>query len=410
MPILLANDADRILGEALNNLTDVTGLNKTSPGSKTRTLAEILSKMVGTFYTALDVNLIQSFISGASDRYLDFIGEMLGMPRKGQEVASASSAYQNIKFYVNLGTFGDINAGSSILVPSGTIISTQSGAKGIKYKLVTDLVLQSSVSSAFATVEALLPGAKSNVGTGQLKYHNFTSYTLFNVNALKVTNLTEIVSGREVENNENYRFRLANAVTAAEAANQMAVRLAVLSVPGVADMVLVPFYRGLGSFDIILKATTPTVPPGLIDAVQGALFNVVAQGNMPVVRAPRETGLSMTIYLKLRNQVSADEALAIRDAARTAVIDYVNNTDIGEEFIVNEVIERVMASDTRIKNMGSAPNQPIDSMYLYSLTRLQDNKNRTKLLGDYSTQTDERLIIEPDEIIGDPVTVLIEGY
>jgi uncharacterized phage protein gp47/JayE len=409
MPTLLANDADRILGETLNNITSITGLNKTSPGSKVRAISEQLSRQLGTFYTTLDINLIQAFLSGASDRYLDFFGEMLGMPRLGQETASAGSSHQNIRFYVNDGTFGTINSGISILIRSGTIVSTQSGGQGIRYRLVTDLLLSATASEAYASVEAMSPGVKGNVGTGQLKYHNFNGYTEFNLGTLKVTNLSEIVSGREVEANENYRYRLSNAVTAAEKANAMAVRLAILSVPGVADMIMIPYYKGFGSFDVIVKATSPQMPPGLLPAIQDSIIDTAAQGIYATIRGPREIGVSTTLTLKLNQQVSTDEAETIRTNVRQRLVDYINNLDIGQDLVINEIVELTMSSDARIKNMGKA-SKPLDGLFIYTPSRLQDNKIRMELTDDYVPKQDERLIIETSADIGDPVKVVIEGY
>jgi len=77
------------------------------------------------------------------------------------------------------------------------------------------------------------------------------------------------------------------------------------------------------------------------------------------------------------------------------VTDYINSLDIGEDFIISETVERVMATSDQIKNIGVA-NQPFDSVYIYRPSKLEDNKVRSILLGDYDPEDDERVIVETE--------------
>lgn len=408
MAVLLTRDSERILGEVLYDVATTTGLTKTSPGGKMRALLEATSKETGRLYAQMDVNIIQAFLSGASDKYLDFIGELLAMPRLGQENASVSAGHKNIKFYVDSGTFGDINDSASILIPSGTLIGTLPAGRGTQFRLVYDVLLSSAKSEVWVAVEALQQGTGGNVGADQLVYHNFNNYADYLNDTLKVTNLADVLSGQEPENDENYKYRLSNALLAAEQANSMAIRLAALSVPGVADLVFLPYHRGLGSFDIIIKSVNPRTTNALLSAVQNAVANVTAMGVVPTVRAPTEVGTSISILLKLKEAVSDDTAIDIIANVRQSVGNYVNNLDIGEELVINEIVQRVMETDERIKDMGK-PGKPLEAIYLYRPTRLEDNKVRQTLTGNYVALTDERVIIETVETIGDPVSVQIEG-
>lgn len=409
MAILLTRDSDRILGELLYEVSSSTGLTRTSPGSKVRSLLEAISKEIGRLYTQLDVNIVQAFLSGASDKYLDFFGELLNMPKFGQESATVSATHKNIRFYVDSGKFGDINDGISILIPAGTLIGTLPAARGAQYRLTYDVLLPFSKSEVYVTAEAVQSGSAGNLGAHQLIYHNFNNYADSLNKTLKVTNLAEITTGHEPEDPENYRYRLANALVASEQANDIAVRLAILSVPGIADMVFIPYHRGLGSFDVIIKSVSPYATPALLSAVQNAVARVTSLGVLGTIRAPKEVGVSLEILLKLTEVVSDEAALGIISSVRQAVGDYVNNLDIGQSLIINEIVQRVMAVDERIKDMGT-PGKPLESIYIYKPTRLQDSKIRSLLTTNYETLADERAIIETEETIGDPISVKIEGF
>jgi len=169
---------------------------------------------------------------------------------------------------------------------------------------------------------------------------------------------------------------------------------------------MLPFFKGIGTYDMLIKATTPLVSDGLIAAVQESIEKVTAQGIIGTARAPQQTGLSLTGTITLKKKLSADEQTNILNAATANITDYTNSLDIGEDWIVNEVVQRVMQVSDDIKNLGSA-NKPLDSMYIYKDSRLQDNRVRGQLIGDYAPETDERIIVETEEAGNTPILFLI---
>lgn len=404
MPVLLSKEDSKIAGEVLYSIVNDTGLTRSTPGSKARTLSEALGRVGGRLYKRLDQNLLQSFISGARGRYLDFIGNMLNTPRLGQETARTTAAQQIVKFYVNLGTFGTINGGSSILIASGTIISTGMNSQGILYRVLYDTVLPSDSSETYIAVESMQTGSGQNVGTGRLIYHNFSNYTDVLNNSLRVTNEAEISSAQDVEIDDNYRYRLSNAVIGQQQANQTAIRLAALQVPGVADVILVPHIRGLATFDIIIESVTPNTNAALLNAVSASVNDVVANGSSFDVKAPDETGIAAELTLTLSSALNTNEKNLIKRAVQRNVSDYINNLDIGEDLIINEIVKIVLGTDERISDMG-VPNKPIDKLYMYKTSRLQDSKTRSELIANYSPSAYERVIIETTEVTGDPISI-----
>lgn len=399
---LFSESQDKIFGDVLLHIVNNTNISRTSPGSKVRAIAEAMSYKMGKMWRTFDLNVGQAFIDGAKGQYLDYIGDMMGVSRLGQTFASVSALDQNIKFYVDSGTFGTINGGSSINIPTGTIISTQPAAEGIRYRVLASTILSSSDSEGYVSVQSISAGSKVNVGSGTLIYHNFNNYSDSVNSTLKVVNEGDIIQAQDVESDTNFRFRITNQLLNLERANSTAIRLAALNVPGVADVVVIPYHRGIGTFDIILKSVTPTVSSNLISAAQLAVDQVTAQGVVGTVRGPTEIGLSLVGTLSLKRVISAQEESNLIDAVTTNMTDYINGLDIAEDFIVNEAIERVLSTAEVIKNLGTT-TKPFDNMYVYSPSALEDNKVRATLIDDYSPASDARIIVENQYAGGTPI-------
>lgn len=390
---LFSQTEERIFSDILLNILEDTNITRTSPGSKTRALVEAVSKKLGTMWQQFDLNMVQAFLDGAEGQFLNLIGDMMGVQRLGETSATISSTDQNVRFYVDSGTFGDINGSNSILITSGTIISTEQDNGGIAYKVSFNTVLSSTDSETYISVQSIKTGSDVNVGAGELTYHNFINYDDSSNNSLKVINDAEIITAQDVEIDTNYRYRISNQVLAAEAANSIAIRLSILSIPGVADLVQLPFHRGIGTYDVLIKSTVPSIPDSLISTIQLAVDNIAAHGINVLVRGPRELGISLIGTLRLRNRISAQEETDLISTVTTNVTDYINNLDIGEEFIVNELVERVLGTSATIKTIGEA-NKPFDNLYLYTPSRLEDNKIRSTIIQDLTPEEDERIIVE----------------
>ena len=404
MCALFAESEDKILGEILRDIVDNTNLRRVSPGSKTRSIAQALAKKLGKMYQKFDVNIGITFLPGASGKYLDFIGDMMGVSRLGEQPASVSLAEQNLRFYVDTGTFGDINGGEPILLRVGTSVSSGPGSTGIVYNVPYTVVISASETNAYVAAQATRPGPNQNVGAKQLVYHDFNNYSDSVNNTLRVTNDAEIVTGASTENDTNYRYRISNQIISSEQANLTAIRLAALSVPGVADCVIVPFARGIGTLDLIIKSTTPTVSTGLVNAVQTQINSVGAQGIILKSRKPKESGMAIVANLTFKKSLPSSEESNILTSVQNNLTDYIDSLDIGEEFIMEQALAKILATSDQIKNVGSI-SKPFESVYIYRESKLEDNKIRSILLQDYKPKFDERIIVEQEYAGSTPILI-----
>lgn len=401
MPLLFERSFEKLQGESLNELISETNITRTSPGSKARSLLQVVNRKLNRSYQEFDINILRAYLPYAQGQFLDYFGDMLGLPRAPAQRANASIGDKLVRFYAETGTFGDLNNNEDIFIPSGTIISSGFNGTGVVYRVTAGIYLDRTLTEQYVSVEANRDGDGQNVGTNTLVFHTYTGYALGT--GLLVTNDGLIDNGANIESDANYRFRLANQVLASEKANETAVRLALLSVPGVSNIIIRPYARGIGSYDALIQAVIPNTPTTLISACQAAIERVQAFGISGQAMAPRLTGLEFQISITWRADVSQTERDEIRTQIQSNLSDYVNNLAIGQAFIVNEAIERVMGTDTRILNMGTA-QQAFDLISIYKETKLRDNTIKEELLGDYNPDEDERIIIE--ESVSPAITVL----
>jgi uncharacterized phage protein gp47/JayE len=391
------------MADSLEDLATNTTLTRMSAGSKTRAFLEAANKRLEEGYDIFDLGVIQSFVSSAPGQFLDLIGDLVGLQRNVASTSKAGDTTKIMRWYVaSPKTFGDINGGGNIVIPTGTVISTGANQTGTVWRTTSDSVLSSADSEAFFSAEATAPGEDSNVGAKTLVHHNFVDYTDYLNDTLLVTNVHAVANGQDAESDANFRFRIVNRVVDAEAANETAIRLAILSTAGVADVILIPRYRGIGTFGAIIQSTQPTVSDSLLTGVRANVKKVTAIGDLGYIRGPKETGLSMTVTVHYRKNLSEAEYEEIEDSISDLITASVNDLDIGEGFVVNKLAADIFSVSEDIANLGD-PGEPFDDIFVHRTLRTETNKVREKLLGDYTPERDERVIMEPS--LATPITL-----
>lgn len=399
---LFARSYQELVSSSLEDLANNTNLTRLSAGGKARALLESVNRRLEETYDTFDLNMSRAFVSSAPGQYLDLIGGLLGVDRESARTAGVDADLNIIRFYVDSGTFGDINNSTDIVIPQGTIISTDDNESGVTYRLKSSAVLGASASLSYIAAEATIPGSDSNIGTGALRYHNFTDYTDNANETLLVNNIHPIANGEDFESDANYRYRIVNRVLEAEAANLTAIRLAGLSVAGVADIIIKRRYRGIGTVGVIIQSTTPSVSDSLVEAVRARVERVMAYGDIAYVMGPKETGVSFRFTVHYARKLSEDEMNLIEEDLDDVIMEYVNSLDIGDTFSVNRLVSELFAVSEDITNFGIT-GKPIDQVFIYKESRLGDNRVREELLGDYTPDPDdERVIIE--QSVSNPIT------
>jgi len=359
---IFIKEPNEILGEAYTRLLEKTPVKKLTPGSTARALLEIIADEQGALYSDLSFNVAQSFVSKAVAENLDLIGALVGVARRGA-LTAIDNTYSNFRFKIDPATGldgSDIadrvndwltrNARSSDYV-TATTFTIKSGTRinsdtGVVYATIEDAVFGANDVQVFVPVISLSNGETANVGAGALTGHRildeqqeFTPVA----SVLLCENLAPITNGADLEGDEDYRFRIVNSTTGSENANDTAVRLAALSVPGVADVSIRNFSHGVGSFSVFVIGVDPVVSDGTINAVRGVVTEKTAKGIRVEILRPVYRSIEPTISLQFIAGSGEAQRSGVKTDVRRAVANYITGVEMGGALIMNRIIQEIFS-------------------------------------------------------------------
>jgi len=267
-----------------------TGIRQLAPGGKARAFGDLLANELAELEQRQFLNIAQSLLPFATDTSLDLIGEIFGVARITQQTAGVDVGDQNFQWYVRNGTFGSINSGQDIVIPSGVRIYTAAGASGPVY-IANAVLLPAAASSMFFSAASLYSGSQGNAPSGIFSQSNFTNYTESRYGSLLVTNNYGIVGGRDAEDDDSYRYRIRLKLQAQNGANEAALRFQILQIPGIQDVV---FDAAAGTFTCYVYGIASDGSAALLQNVQQAINNTVAFPLTGIAVAPDLVGISLT--------------------------------------------------------------------------------------------------------------------
>jgi uncharacterized phage protein gp47/JayE len=338
--MLFKKNYGELVQDALSFLATNTDITNTNAGGITRALVEIINKNISEYYDVLDINMAMGFLSTSEGYFLDLIGTLFNMDRIRSTAASVSVAEGAQKFYVADGTLHDRIP--TDVIPAGTTVSDSTGT--IVYSVSSDTVFDVGATEVYVPITSQNTGSQYNVGVGVLTVHDL------GVDGVFTTNVKAIVSGTDTESDENFRYRISNATLTAERANETAIRLACLSVDGVADLLIKPYARGIGTFDVIVIPIEGIATQSLLDKVQEKIDTYQALGMRGTAIAPSIVPVDIEVKLVFVNNTTDYEKTTIRMNAKTAIESYIVNIPIGGTFIVNEMRQQIMDVSSKIKD------------------------------------------------------------
>lgn len=169
----------------------------------------------------------------------------------------------------------------------------------------------------------------------------------------------------EAHDDDGYRFRITKQIQVVASANEMAVRLAALSVDGVQDVKMKRFTHGSGSFSVYVVSESPITPDFILQAVQQKIDEVESFGVRGVVFRPELLPVDMSVRLIFKKTVSdLERKLAVAKAQET-LKTYVNSRNVGEALSValvkseltniHEGITDLIIYNFKVKNRPALP-------------------------------------------------------
>lgn len=332
---------------SLRYLSRNTGITYFSQGSIAKALVEATNLEISRLQDFVSTAYDNGFLSTSSGIYLDLFGEMLGLPRISDRKASSTINDEAVRFYVDSGTLGSrlvslINP-SRGSIPAGTIITNTEGT--VRFSVSSDVSFPINAKSVFVPISAEDTGAVYNVGANQLNKHSLS------VSDVKVTNDISITTGTDVETDQEYRFRLAKAMTTRFGANATAVQVVASSQPGVSRAELQLYARGSGTFDILLIPQGNKLSDSTKQNTRRAVESVIAFGISPRVVEPEYVNFCITVQLRYNDGLGEGQKSAARSASESATLRYIASISIGGELIINQLRSAILSSSDSIKDI-----------------------------------------------------------
>lgn len=397
-----------IISNALQKLNDFTNITFLSPGSKARMLVDILSEELGTQAQLFDQNIGAGLLRKAQGVVLDYIGEIYGLSRLTEVKSEVLAAEQNFMLYTLNVNFGAINNGAAITIPVGELKFSNEdsfGSDSIVYVNTEAITLSPTETQVFFSAQSLSPGEKANVGTNTLVHHSFFNYSDSLNRTLLVTNTNSVSYGRDRENDENYRYRIQKEKISSEAGNETAIRLALLVIPGVANVVQVPYSRGIGTSDWLISSTSINVSAELLEAAQNAIDFKQSVGMSNIAKSPVLIGTEFIFSLKYKGRLEDRQKEQIKTDVKKNIADYVNNLEIADSLVIDQIVRVILNSSNLIESMGDENSSDnFRNIFIYKRSGLSNSLIRKNLTLDYIAKSYERVILE--NTIETPITII----
>lgn len=235
-------------------------------------------------------------------------------------------------------TVDSFNEPEALIIPQGTQAANADGT--IVYTIIEDVVITSQ-SEAYVGVIASSIGPANNVETNVLINHNLAEIPELRKisHFLKCSNRFPIQNGSYSLTDEEYRYNIATA-RAAIRTNELSIKRAALSIPGVRDILFEKNKFGNGTVSIIVDGISPLVGDGLITAVTEKLQQEMSYGDVVFVDKPMYLGVELQFDITVEPGVSNSDSL--RNSARDRVIQYINDLPIGGQIIWNQIVSLVI--------------------------------------------------------------------
>jgi hypothetical protein len=217
----------------------------------------VLAEVIGTEIESVENEIYDFFyrnnISSASEEDLDDIASGdYDTNRLGATRGNSDYFY----FFTESGqTFGDINNGSEIIIPVGTLLGVSSPIENssIIYTVAEEITLRADLTTVRFYAESNSTGTGQNVTEDSIRYHNFLNYTLAEEGILKVTNTQAITNGSDRESDESLRIRSVGRNQRQMERNKNYIFLSLLEESSVFDFEIIESYYGIGTVGVIVK-------------------------------------------------------------------------------------------------------------------------------------------------------------
>ena len=366
--------------------TNITNFTK---DSKTRALLDInANEVVSLRRQALESYYSQQ-LTRARGAQLDRIGADMGVPRLSSTFSSADAREQNFAFYVDSGVFGDYNGGADINIPVDAILYSDANqnelGSRIEYRVTDATVGLATESMVYVSVRAKEAGLAYNVSGSVIRTHNFTNYTASGTGAIKCINMFSVINGREVEEDESYRFRLSKRYDVLLSRNNSRIMLSALQIPGVVDIRVVPGYFGIGTAGVIVLGPDYEANSAILSAVQGQLDSIQVPGLRALATAATKVSLDLEAQVKFNRPMNSAEKSQFEIEVRRVIKNHMRSIPIGDSISLSDVEYAVHKQTKGVLQLGrrdASSSQIFKNVYVRRGASNGFSSEREKMVAD----------------------------
>ena len=306
-------------------------------------------------------------LDSAQFQELDYLGERVGVSRRKSKVATGEVVFSR-----------DTSAPKDYLIESGKIVST-SGADPIKFITTEDVVLSSGTTSVTCDIEAREKGSSGNVAADSIVNIEDTILGVDNVN-----NRNKTSSGRDREEDENYRNRIRTSIGDLNVTSLRALYL---------DLINYEYIRGVqpidnsadqngSSLDTHQAEIIVDSEPGHEDEISQTIFDNVpmgidlvngVNGQATTGSATLPNGQSFTVRYSNPSDVDIYVDVSVvydssitKDEVKDAIVEYIGGTKTNGELIYGELAvgEDVLQGEAEFSVRNISGVYDVDSLYL----------------------------------------------
>lgn len=331
MPLNPIDRADR-RAKVLGKFYDDTQITRTEPGAIGRAAMEGVLSELEAIEDRSEQNLSNAMPTQAESAHLELWMDYYGLDRETATHAHVLAEDQGFRFFVETGTFGDINNGQDIVIARNEVaisgvtkIAADEGIEEfpIEYELLEESVtLAAGDSEQFVGVRAVQPGTFSNIGPTDLNSHDYTNYTTYPDVKLLCQNTIPIVNGEEEEDSDRMRYRLSRrgAIRPLDTLEQLQVELD--AIPGVNEVMTIKNAGGIGTVDIYIDSQSFVVPDSLISLAAERAGVILHPDNLNIEAMPR-VGIAIDTKVYFKSGVSKESRASILEALEAAFFNMV---------------------------------------------------------------------------------------
>ena len=161
---------------------------------------------------------------------------------------------------------------------------------------------------------------------------------------------------RNGSNDNDYKYRISKQCLILASSNETAIRLAVLSVDGVADVKLKPHGMGAGTFVVLVVVDNSIENPDMVlEKVKKQVAATVGYGIKFKIDTPTLTRVKLGFKIYLKDTVPDFDAQTIRYDVQQVIANYIDNLSIGEDIMIDQITQEIMnVSDNIISHQNTS--------------------------------------------------------